>query len=155
MTRFISYLVDFSLSTFIFASNLTDCLITFEKKKRVLFFRKFSTKHEKDFSPLVCSHRSKMSSGGIEEISKRLILIDQRSIHDLFSVDKDSVILTSHIQGVQKYGIKFFNTKLTYFQKEIINNYFCNVKMNISRRLIKRSNFILLSSNYFNHLIIR
>lgn len=152
MTRFISYLIDFSLST-IFASNfVTDCLITFEKKKTRFFFEKFSTKHEKDFSPLVCSHRS---SGGIEEVSKRLILIDQRSIHDLFSVDKDSVILTSHIQGVQKYGIKFFNTKLTYFQKEIINNYFCNVKMNISRRLIKRSNFILLSSNYFNHLIIR
>lgn len=152
MTRFISYLIDFSLST-IFASNfVTDCLITFEKKKTRFFFEKFSTKHEKDFSPLVCSHRS---SGGIEEVSKRLILIDQRSIHDLFSVDKDSVILTSHIQGVQKYGIKFFNTKLTYFQKEIINNYFCNVKMNISRRLIKRSNFILLFSNYFNHLIIR
>lgn len=121
MTRFISYLIDFSLST-IFASNfVTDCLITFEKKKTRFFFEKFSTKHEKDFSPLVCSHRS---SGGIEEVSKRLILIDQRSIHDLFSVDKDSVILTSHIQGVQKYGIKFFNTKLTYFQKErIINNY--------------------------------
>ena len=65
-----------------------------------------------------------MSSGGIEEVSKRLILIDQRSIYDLFSVEKDSVILTRHIQDVQKYGIKFFNTKLTYFQKErIINNY--------------------------------
>lgn len=49
---------------------------------------------------------------------------DRSKIHDLFSVDKDSVILTRHIQGVQKYGIKFFNTKLTYFQKErIINNY--------------------------------
>lgn len=152
MTRFISYLVDFFLSTFIFASNfVTDCLITFEKKKTRFFSKNFRRNTKKIF------RLSFAVTDRVEE-SRKFRNDWSWSIKDPYTICfrwTKIVILTRHIQGVQKYGIKFFNTKLTYFQKEIINNYFCNVKMNISRRLIKRSNFILLSSNYFNHLIIR
>lgn len=97
MTKFISYLVDFSLPTF-FASNFViECLITFEKKKKqnAPFFEKFSMKHEKDFSALVCSHGSKMSSSGNQGSFET---IDP----DRLKIDRDSIILARHIQGVQK-----------------------------------------------------
>ena len=90
------------------------------KRKKRAFFRKiFDETRKRFFASRLQSQIEWRNRGSFETIDP-----DRSKIHDLFSVDKDSVILTRHIQGVQKYGIKFFNTKLTYFQKErIINNY--------------------------------
>lgn len=107
------------------------------------FFEKFSTNktRKRSFVSTVIDRKClrKWQSRKFRNEKFRTWSIE-RSIHDL------SIILARHIQGVQKYRTKFFNTKLT-----ILNNYFIFMwnkffeKIENRRRLSrreKRSNFI-------------